>query len=86
MIKKIRRKLKSETGASISFALMLFLICAAIGSIVLNAGTNSTSKLIDRATMDKRYYEVTSAAEFLKERFEGEGREVAGSAHTSGEG
>lgn len=76
MIKKIRRKLKSETGASISFALMLFLICAAIGSIVLNAGTNSTSKLIDRATMDKRYYEVTSAAEFLKERFEGEGREV----------
>lgn len=76
MIKEIRKKLKSQAGASISFALLLFLICAGIGAIVLNAGTTSTSKLINRATMDKRYYEVTSAAEFLKERFEGEGRET----------
>ena len=76
MIKEIRKKLKSQAGASISFALLLFLVCAGIGAIVLNAGTTSTSKLINRATMDKRYYEVTSAAEFLKERFEGEGREI----------
>ena len=70
MIKKITKKLKSENGASLSFALLLFLVCAAIGGVVLNAGTLSTSKLVDRATMDKRYYEVTSAVEFLKDKFE----------------
>lgn len=72
MIQEIKKKLKSQTGASISFALLLFLVCAIIGNIVLNAGTLSTSKIIDRAAMDKRYYEVTSAAEFLKDKFEGE--------------
>lgn len=72
MIKEIRKKLGSQSGASMMFALLLFLVCAAIGGIVLNAGTLSTSKLVDRAKMDKRYYEVTSAVEFLKERFNGD--------------
>lgn len=72
MIQKIRKKLKSETGASLLFSLLLFLVCAIIGCIVLNAGTLSTSKTIKRAEMDKRYYEVTSAVEFLKDKFEDE--------------
>ena len=31
----IQKKLRSERGASITFALLLFLVCAAVGSVIL---------------------------------------------------
>ena len=61
----LQRKLKSNTGASIAAALMLFLICAVLGGSILAAASVSGGRLSKRADMDRRYYGVTSAAELI---------------------
>ena len=68
----IKAKLKSRTGASITFALLLFLVCAVVGSVVLTAGTAAAGRAGDLTKMDQRYYAVTSAAELLRDLMEGE--------------
>ena len=61
----IKKKLKTQDGASISFALMLFLVCAVLSSAVIVAGTAAAGRLSRLAETDQRYYAVTSAAELL---------------------
>ena len=68
----IRKKLRSEKGASISYALILFLVCAAAGSVVLAAATAAAGRLGGLAEADQRYYSVTSAAELLRDKYDGE--------------
>ena len=67
----IRRKLQSRTGASITFALLLFLVCAVISSVVIVAGTTAAGRMSQVAAMDQHYYAVTSAAELLKHEIDG---------------
>ncbi len=62
---KLKQKLKSQTGASITFALLLFLVCAVVGSAVLVAGTAAAGRMSKIAEMDQRYYAVNSAARLL---------------------
>ena len=71
----IRRKLRSQRGASITFALLIFLVCAVVGSVVLAAGTVTSGRLAGSAEsgkvgtmveMERRYHAVNSAAELLK--------------------
>ena len=50
------RKLKSENGASLSFALLLFLVCAVVGSVILTSGTAASGRLSRLRDMDARYY------------------------------
>ena len=69
---RIRDKLCSEKGASLSYALLLFLVAAAVGSVVLTAATSASGRLAGLAEADQRYYSVTSAAELLKERYDGQ--------------
>lgn len=78
-------KLKSNIGASISFALLLFLVCAVVGSVVLAAGTAASGRISELAEADQRYYSVTSAAELLKDTLDGQTHEVVRSkiTHTS---
>lgn len=59
------RKLKSKAGASISFALLLFLICAMVGAVMLTASTAAAGRASKIAEMDQRYFNVTSAGELL---------------------
>lgn len=66
MKQRAQNKLQSNTGASISFALLLFLVCTVIGAIVLTAGTAASGRLAKAAEMDRRYYAVASAAELLE--------------------
>ena len=68
----IRKKLCSDKGASLSYALLLFLVAAAVGSVVLTAATSASGRLAGLAEADQRYYSVTSAAELLKERYDGQ--------------
>ena len=68
----IRKKLSSSRGASITMALLLFLACAVIGAVVLNAGTASAGRLSDMAKTDRRYYSVASAAELLAKELNGQ--------------
>ena len=65
MIRRAAFKLKSNSGASITFALLLLLVCAVIGSVVLVAATAAAGRVAGITDMDKRYYAVTSAAELI---------------------
>ena len=67
---RLRQKLTSQTGASITYALLLFLVCAVVSSIVLAAATAASGRMSKAAESDKRYYAVTSAAELLKDYFD----------------
>ena len=71
MHKRFIRKLKSNKGASLSMALLLFLVCAAIGAVILTAATASAGRLSSLAEMDQRYYSVSSAAELLEQELTG---------------
>ena len=71
-MQKLKQKLKSQTGASITFALLLFLVCAVVGSAVLVAGTAAAGRMSKIAEMDQRYYAVNSAARFLIDTIEEE--------------
>lgn len=68
----IQKKLGSSRGASITMALLLFLACAVIGAVVLNAGTASAGRLSGMAKTDQRYYSVASAAELLAKELDGQ--------------
>ena len=75
-MQQIKTKLRSRRGASITFALLLFLVCAVIGSVVLVAGTAAAGRLSKTAEMDQRYYSVTSAAELLIDKIAGDDNSV----------
>ncbi len=62
----IRNKLKTQKGASITFALLLFLVCAVISSVVIVAATTAAGRMSQLPQMDQRYYAVTSAANLLR--------------------
>ncbi len=67
----IKNKLRSRKGASITFALLLFLVCSVLCSVVLTAATASSGRMSQIAEADQRYYAVTSAAELLKSIIDG---------------
>ena len=58
-------KIRSNRGASLIFALLLFLVCTVIGSVVLAAGTASAGRMSKLGESDQRYYSVASAAQLL---------------------
>ncbi len=66
---RMKHKLKSQRGASITFALLLFLVCAVIGSIVLGAGVAAAGRIAKLAESDQRFYSVSSAARLFEEEF-----------------
>lgn len=72
----IRKKLQSQRGASLTFALLLFLVCAVIGSLVLAAGFAAAGRLAKLAESEQRYYAVNSAAEFVLDQLCGEDNKV----------
>lgn len=63
----IRQKLRSRTGASITFALLLFLVCAVLSSVIIVAATAAAGRIAGMVEADQRYYAVTSASALLKE-------------------
>ena len=69
--KQIFNKLSSARGASLTMALLLFLVCAVVGSVVLAAGTAAAGRISERAQSDQRYFAVTSAAELLAKELDG---------------
>ena len=63
---RMKRKLRSDRGASMLLALLLFLVCAVAGSVILASGTAAAGRMSELAEMDQRYYAVASAAEALR--------------------
>lgn len=66
----IWKKLKEKRGASLTFALLLFLICAVFGAVVLTAATAAAGRVSNLAEVDQKYYSVASAAELLAEELD----------------
>ena len=67
----MKNKIKSQRGASITFALLLFLVCSVISIVVVIAGSAAAGRMSQRAETDQRYYAVTSAVELLCDDFKG---------------
>ena len=65
-MRALRQKAGSQRGASITFALRLFLVCAVISSVVIVAATAAAGRMSEQADMDERYYAVTAAARKLQ--------------------
>lgn len=66
MREQIRNKLKSNTGASLMVALLLFILCAVVGSVILAAASSSAGRA-SRAdtTANEQRYSLESAAQTL---------------------
>lgn len=67
----MKNKIKSPKGASITFALLLFLVCSVVSIVVVVAGSAAAGRMSQRAETDQRYYAVTSAVELLCNDFKG---------------
>ncbi len=63
----LKRKLNNQKGASITWALLIFLVCAVVGSAVLVAGTVAAGRMSKLAENDQRYFAVTSTAGLLRD-------------------
>lgn len=72
----VNNKLRSRRGASITFALLLFLVCAVVGSVVLAAGTAASGRLAKLAESEQRFYAVNSAAELVVSQLCGDANKV----------
>lgn len=70
MKKRILKKIRSERGASITFALLLFLVCMVLCSVMIVAASTAAGRISKIAESDREYYAVTSAAELIKELME----------------
>jgi len=68
---RLKKKIRSQTGASLTFALLLFLVCAVVGSVVLTAGTAAAGRMSKITESDQRFYNVNSAARLLIELIDG---------------
>ena len=60
-----KNKIRSESGASITFALLIFLVCAVVSAAVIVAASAAAGRISKTTEIDQRYYTVTSAAELL---------------------
>ena len=76
MFNRIRKKLNSRRGASITFGLFIFVVCAVLGAVALTAGTASAGRAAKMAEMDQRYHAVNSAAELIAKELCGQNRAV----------
>ena len=82
----IRNKIRSRRGASLTFALLLFLVCAVVGSVVLVAGTAASGRLAELAESEQRFYAVNSAAELIVSKLCGDDNKVTISAKKNADG
>ena len=67
----IRRKLNSQSGASIVIALLFFLLCLTVGAVVLTAATANVGRVARIQNEQQAYFAVRSAAELLRDEIKG---------------
>ena len=67
----IRRKIKSEEGASLSVALLFFLVCAIVGSVILAAAASSMGRMKNLSSTERDKEAVYSTARLVVRRMAG---------------
>ena len=68
----VQRKLHDRSGATLTVALLFFIMCAAVGSVILAAATTSTGRLAELQASDQNYYAVVSAAKLIRDEIDGQ--------------
>ena len=68
----VQRKLQDRSGATLTVALLFFIMCAATGSVILAAATTSTGRLAELQASDQNYYAVVSAAKLIRDEIDGQ--------------
>lgn len=67
----IQRKIKSEEGASLSVALLFFLVCAVVGSVILAAAASSVGRMKNLSSTERDKDAVYSTARLVVRRMAG---------------
>ena len=62
----MKKKLHAQQGATITAALLFFLVAAVCGSIILGAATATLSRVTTQAEDARAYYSLTSAAQLVR--------------------
>lgn len=68
-LSRIGEKCISEAGASLSIALLFFVLCAVCASVILTAASAAAGRIRRISTSDQSCYSVRSAARYLNECF-----------------
>ena len=63
----MKQKLYAQQGATITAALLFFLVAAVCGSLILAAATATLSRITTQAEDARAYYSLTSAAQLMRE-------------------
>ncbi|MBP3876728.1 MAG: hypothetical protein J6E44_02070 [Lachnospiraceae bacterium] len=71
MIQTIRKKLKSEDGASLMLALLFFVICAMVASVILAAATAAAGRISKLEETNQDRLALESAAGVIKNELVG---------------
>ncbi|MGN0361251.1 MAG: hypothetical protein ACI4ET_00225 [Bilifractor sp.] len=69
---QIQKKIRSEKGASLSVALLFFLVCAIVGSVIVAAATSSMGRMKDLSVNEKEKNAVYSTARLVARRMGGQ--------------
>lgn len=62
----IKRKLSEDSGASILIALIFFMICAVVGTLMITASMASSGRMHNLKSDQQSYYNIYSAAKLLE--------------------
>lgn len=65
------KKFISREGASLAVALLLFLVCAMVGSVVLAGASASAGRLSQRRQLQQERYALQSAADMIRTQLAG---------------
>lgn len=67
--KRFTKKLKSNTGASILLALMFFLVCFFVASVVMASASVNASRALAQKEEQRSYFAIQSAENLIKDMF-----------------
>ena len=71
-----KNKLNNQNGASLLVALLFFVMCATVGSIILAAATASAGRMKSYTESDRQYYLTSSAGKTLGEMISGKNPQI----------
>ena len=80
------KKFISREGASLAVALLLFLVCAMVGSVVLAGASASAGRLSQRRQLQQERYALQSAADMIRTQLAGGTKGGSGFGTAAGRG
>lgn len=69
-VERLRKKLRSESGASILLALLMFLVCALVGATVLAAAASNAGKARSSRTEQQKFLNLSSAIQLVADEIQ----------------